>query len=423
MGPVVASAVLGVMVCASVSGAEPSPAERAIAEAEREIAKDASRFEAHNALALALTRRGRETADPSFYDRSAAALKKSLELSPDNYEARKLEAWMLLGKHEFAKALALAQSLNKRNADDPMVYGFIVDAATELGDYKEAEEAAQWMLDLGRSSVPGLTRAAYLREIFGDIEGALELMVPAYGRIEPAEVEDRAWTLTQIAHLRLLRGEVEPAEQALDEALRLFPGYHYALANLARVRTAQERWDEAAELLWDRYRAAPHPENLFDVGVALYRAEREVEARQAFAEFEVAARKEMEGADNANRELMTYYADYAGKPAEAVAIGRNEIARRRDVHTRDVYAWALYRAGSAEEARREIEAALEVGICDAKVFYHAGAIAALQKDYASARRYLERSLDVNGRSEVAGEVRGMLAGLEGEGGLTRQSPE
>ena len=52
-----------------------------------------------------------------------------------------------------------------------LVYGFLVDAYAELGDYAEAEKAAQWMLDLRPGNVPGLTRAAYLRELFGDLDG------------------------------------------------------------------------------------------------------------------------------------------------------------------------------------------------------------------------------------------------------------
>ena len=60
------------------------------------------------------------------------------------------------------------------------------------------------MLDLRPGNIPALTRAAYLRELFGDIEGALELMQAAFGRMPYQETEDRAWVLTQIGHLELI---------------------------------------------------------------------------------------------------------------------------------------------------------------------------------------------------------------------------
>ncbi len=295
-----AAAALCLVLAWQGSGEEgsASPAQKAIAEAEAAVAKSPERPEGYNALARALARRARETSDPVYYDKASAALKKSLGLEPDNLEARKLEGWLLLGKHEFAEALKVGLKLKTRIADDWMVYGLITDACIELGKYKEAEDAAQWMLDMGRSNVPSLTRAGYLRELFGDVEGAIELMTQAYGRIEPSLVEDRAWVLVQIGHLRTLTGEHEQAEAALNEALRLFPGYHYALGNLARVRMAQGKAAEAATLFEQRYRTAPHPENLFDVAVAQDKAKRTEQARKTFAEFETAARKEMESADN-----------------------------------------------------------------------------------------------------------------------------
>ncbi len=389
----------------------PTPAERAIESAKEAIAQKPGNADLHNQLAMALARRARETSDVAKYDEAEAELGKSFELAPDNYEGLKVRAWILLGKHQFGPALELAKTLNARMPDDPMVYGLLADAHTELGDYREAEEAAQWMLDLGRSSIPGLTRAAYLRELFGDIEGAVELMTSAFHRIDPLESEERAWVLTQLAHLRLLTGKIEDAEALLDEALRLFPGYHYALAQQARVRACQGRSSEAVDLLRERYRAAPHPENLFDLAVALDNAGRSEEAREAFADFEKRARAEMSSWDNANSQLAFYYADHAGKPEEALRVASLEVERRRDVYTLDVYAWALHASGKNEEARKRIETALAVGVRDPKLLFHAGAIAAALGDEGSARRRLREALDTASCSEVSTEARALLDAL------------
>ena len=37
--------------------------------------------------------------------------------------------------------------------------------------------------------------------------------------------------LTQMAHLRLSQGRTMDADKLLDQALNLFPNYHYALGN------------------------------------------------------------------------------------------------------------------------------------------------------------------------------------------------
>jgi tetratricopeptide (TPR) repeat protein len=351
-----------------------SPAEQSIAAAQRAIAKDPKAAKAHVELAIAHARRARETSDTAHYDAAMKAATRAAELAPGDIEAEKARVWILLGRHEFAAARDAARALQKRFPDDVLIYGFLTDANAELGDYAEAEKAAQWMLDLRPGNVPGLTRAAYLRELFGDFDGALDLMQQSYDRIPPSEVEDRAWVLAQTAHLLLLQGRADDAGRAAERSLELFPDYHYALAELARVRTAQGRHDDAVALLRRRWERAPHPENLYELAVALERAGRTDAARERFAAFETAAVAESEKADNCNRELVLYYVDHARDPAKALAVAERERKRRADVMTRDAYAWALHHRGRSAEARAEIQAVLDVGVRDPVVLAHAEAI-------------------------------------------------
>ena len=251
------------------------------------------------------------------------------------------------------------------------------------------------MLDLRPGNSPGITRAAYLRELFGDVDGALELMNMALQSTSPSDAEDAAWILTQVAHLHLSVGRIAEAEKNLDCALMLFPGYHYALGNLAKVRIAQKRYDEAVQFLEQRYHAAPHAENLYDLAEALQLAGRTQEAKRAFSEFERMSLLETNRADNSNRELIFYYADQAHEPANALQVAEREFARRHDVFTLDSYAWALHANGKDQEARKQIQAALAVGIRDAKIIRHAGEIALAMRDNASAQKYLQQAADLN----------------------------
>ena len=387
-----------------------SPAERSIAQAEKLIAKNPNDFEAYNALALALSRRARETSDVKFYAQAEQALQRSFEISPGNFDAERTHVWLLLGKHEFAAALEAAKELNKKMPDDVMLYGFLTDANVELGNYKDAEVAAQWMLDLRPGSIPSLTRAAYLRELFGDIDGALDLMQMAYQSTPPSESEDRAWIITQMAHLNLATGKTSQAEKLLQQAQAIFPGYHYALGNLAKVRIQQKRYADAVELLKQRYEGAPHAENLYELAEALQLAGRTQEAEKAFAGFEKTSLLESYRADNSNRELIFYYADHAKKSAKALEVAKREYASRHDVYTLDAYAWALYVNGRFEEARKQIEAALAAGIRDAKLFRHAGEIALKSGDRAKAQEYLSQSAELNTiGSELAREQLALIA--------------
>jgi tetratricopeptide (TPR) repeat protein len=372
-----------------------SPAEQAVAQARQAIEKSPNQADGYNALALALARRAREISDVSYYTQADEAIQKSLAVAPKNFGAEKAHVWILLGKHEFPAARDAARELNKRVPDDVLVYGFIADANTELGNYDEAEKAVNWMLKLRAGNIPGLTRAAYLRELFGMTDGAYDLMKMALEATPVMSTEDRAWILTQMAHLRLSQGRTAEAEKLLDQALALFPQYHYALANLAKVRLEQKKNDEAVSLLQQRYDHASHAENLYDLAEALELSGKKREAAEAFTEFEKKSLTESQRADNSNRELIFYYADHANQPAKALEVAQREFARRHDVFTLDAYAWALHVNGRDAEARKAIEQALAVGIHDARLLAHAGKIALELGDRTDAERYLKQSVDLH----------------------------
>ena len=362
---------LTLLAAATADTPPPSPAEQSIAQARQAIEKNPKDPEGFNALSIALARRARETSDVAFYDQAQEAVTQSLALAPDNFGARKARAWVLLGKHEFVQAREIAVALNKARPDDVQVYGFLTDSNTELGRYAEAEKACNWMLKLRPGNIPALTRAAYLREIFGDLDGALDLMMMAFRQTPAAQTEDRAWILTQMAHLKLQTGKPAEANQALRQALTIFPDYHYALANLAKVLIEESRYDDAIPLLQRRYDLAPHAENLFDLAEALRLAGRNELATKAFLEFEAKARAESSTWDNANRELIFYYADHAKQPQKALEIAKFEASRRQDVYTLDAYAWALHINGQDDLAKANLAKALAVGVRDPKILANA----------------------------------------------------
>jgi tetratricopeptide (TPR) repeat protein len=361
-------------LCAA-SGFAATPAETAIQQAMRNIAKQPDHYPYYSTLAMAYARRARETSDTQFYVKAEEQLKKSFALEPDNFDGLKVEAWLQLGRHEFGRALETATKLNKISPDDGAVYGYLVDANVELGNYKDAVAAAQWLLDLKPGNVAGLVRAGYLRELHGNLSGALELMQMAYDSTAYSETEDRAWLLTQMAHLALVSGDLAKAETFATGALDVFPDYHYALAALAQVRIAQTRYQDAVMLLRKRYTAAPHAENLYALAEAQEQAGQKEDAEQSFRTFERQSLAESGLADNSNHELILYYTDHAGKAAKALEIARREAERRHDVFTLDTYAWALAAGGDYQQANVEMQKALAVGVKDPRLLFHAATIA------------------------------------------------
>ena len=198
-------------------------------------------WQAYNDLAFALCRLARDNQDAKLYDQAEVALQHSLQLSPDNYDARKLKVTILVGEGDLVGALKLAKELNRKVPDDIGTWGLLVDANMALGNYSDAERAAQWILDLRPGSSLGFVKAATLREHFGDIEGAIEFLEEAGRRTSQNDLDERAWLLTQDARLQQMAGNPKRAQELLTEALKLFPDSQLALAGLAKMRIAEAK--------------------------------------------------------------------------------------------------------------------------------------------------------------------------------------
>jgi tetratricopeptide (TPR) repeat protein len=377
------------------ASADLSPVARSVEAARKAIAAKPQEYAGYNLLATALVLRARGTSDMTLYTQAEDAVKRSLELAPNNFETEKIQVSILLGEHEFAAALESARKLNKRVPDDVMVYGLLTDANVELGNYNDAEESAQWMVNLRRGNRPAFIRAAHLRELFGDAEGAYEVADLALQSTIPSEAEEHAHLLTLMGDFRFDVGNIEAAEKLFRQALTVFPKYPDALGDLAQLRIAQKRDAEAVELLQERYQDVPRAANLYNLAEALQLAGRDDDAKRAFADFETKARLESSRKDNANRELVFYYADHARRPGDALRVAQQEYSLRHDVYTLDAYGWALHVNGQDGEARKKIEAALAVGIRDARLFRHAGEIALQMGDAVAAQNYLKQSVDLN----------------------------
>ncbi len=411
LGLFVLSIFLASVVCAQTSPNAPTPAQQKIAWAEAGIKAHPDHSQPYNDLAVACVQRVRETADPSYYAQAETALQKSFQITPDNLEGQKAQLMILLGRREFSQSLALAKALNKKTPDDVLLYGFIADAAIDVGEYADAEQAAQWMLDLRPGNIPGLLRGAALRRVYGDSHGAMDFLNQAHQQMAPTQTEEIAWVLTEMADLELSTGDVEGAETLVHSALEQFPGYYAALEEMARVQTAQQHYAQAAALLVQRNREFPTASSTYALAQALEHAGKTAEADLASADFVKMARPRIDAANNADEELIFYYLDRGHDPAEALRIAQLEIAKRHDVNTLDAYAWALCGNGRYEEAQKQIAKALAVGVRESSIFYHAGVIAAKLKDDVSAARYLQQSVELNRSSENAPAAREALQKL------------
>lgn len=353
----------------------------------------------YNLLCAAYLKQARETGDFGFNARAEAALNRSLELSPaeDNYDALGLKATLLLAYHRFDEALEVARRAQRSRPQDPLNYGAITDALVELGDYRGAFASAQKMMDL-RPGALSYARVSYLRELQGDVRGAIEAMRAA---AEAAgDPETRAWCRVHLGDLLINTSELAAAERELERALVELPDYHLALAGLARARLATGDTDNAVRFYESARQRVPLPDTaiaLGDLHVSLGHLD---EAKKLYDMVEFTERTGFAGQNTYSRQLALFYADHDMKLDDALQIMRRERAARSDIYTCDVLAWVLYKKGDLAAAKTAIAEALRLGTRDARIEYHAGMIEHALGHHRAAAEHLQLALKINPSFDV-----------------------
>lgn len=368
-------------------------ADRSIREAQGAIENKPADSKGYNLLAAAFLQKSRETGDFSFNARAEESLKQSFRVDPDNFEAIKLNAAILLNYHRFADALRETQRAMAINTKDHEVLGAMVDAQVELGNYQEAVDAAQKMVDL-RPDTAAYSRISYLRSLHGDPPGAIEMMRKAAESANPLNAESIAWCRVHLGDELMNTGKNAEAEKEYDHALYLFPDYHLALAAKARARYAAGDMDNAVKFYKQASERVPLPDYIAALGDLYAKLGRADEAKQQYDQVEF-IEKNGPASGTYSRQLALFWADRDIHLDEALTVAQAERAARNDVYTDDALAWCFYKKGQFADAQTAMTEALRLGTRDPKMLYHAGMIAAANGDNKKGADYLKQTLDAN----------------------------
>lgn len=346
----------------------------------------------YNQLASIYIRRARETGDFSLNSKAETSVEKALQIAPDDVLAKKLKASLHLTFHRFPEALELGKQLQNEFPKDAFAYGILTDANVEMGNYKEAVEAAQSMMDL-RPNTASYARTAHLRSLFGDTKGAIEAMKLAAQTADPNDKEAQSWCLVQIGDELWKNGKYTEAEKVYDEALQNFPNYYLALAAKGKIRAAQNDFEGALKYLSEANNKIPNVETTILLGDIYTKQGNLEKAKQEYALVEVIEQKI--GVNNDRKRLAVLWADQEMKLDEALAITQSEYKIRKDIFTADALAWTLYKKGQLKEAKQIISSAMNPKSNDARIFYHAGMIEKDLGNKQEAKKMLENALKFN----------------------------
>ncbi|MGH2531096.1 MAG: tetratricopeptide repeat protein [Thermomicrobiales bacterium] len=371
----------------------PTALDNQIAAMQDALRNDPRNGQAATLLGQAYLQKAWEIGDPSYYPKAEELFRLALEQHDKDVAAMVGMGTLALARHQFPAALEWGERARAINPHHPAAYGVIGDAQIELGRYDEAASTIQAMVDL-RPDLPSFARVSYLRELHGDVTGAIAAMEQA-AAAGAAIPENVAWAQTQLGNLAFGQGDLAHAQGHYEASLRTRPGYVFGTAGLAKIAAARGDLDRAIALYSEALQIMPAPEFAIALGEVYLAAGRPDEAAAQFALVEAMTALSQENGVDTDVELALFVADHGGNLDDALAWAETSYASCPSIQNADALAWVRFRAGDLDGAWAVSQEALRLGTKDARMHFHAGMIAAARGDHANATALFEAALAIN----------------------------
>jgi tetratricopeptide (TPR) repeat protein len=204
-------------------------------------------FKSQLRLAALYIQEARVTGNYAYYDVAAMKyINDVLNIDSLNFNGLVFKSLIYMSQHHFADGLAIAHKAQQVNPYNGYVYGLLTDGNVEMGNYDTAVYYADKMVSV-RPDLTSYSRVSYLREIFGDYDGAVKAMQMAVDAGGAGD-ENTEWARYQLANLYQKKGDYKTAETLYAFSLSMRPDYAYALAGLAQIAMASKDYSKAINL-------------------------------------------------------------------------------------------------------------------------------------------------------------------------------
>ena len=186
-------------------------------------------------LGLAYQQRARETGDPAYYPKSEGVLRRALALDSKDYLAVSGLGSLALSRHRFREALALGEQARKLNPYSARDTRRDRRRATSSSAATARRSGPSTRMNKLRPSLSSYARVSYGRELIGHTAAAIARDEARRSTPPPAPPSRPPGRTSSSASSTSNHGRLAAAEREYRLALRIFPGYAYALDALAQV--------------------------------------------------------------------------------------------------------------------------------------------------------------------------------------------
>jgi tetratricopeptide (TPR) repeat protein len=339
----------------------------------------------------------RDTSDEKYYDFAETAYQYAIQLRPDTVDALIGMAWVSGGRHQFDQSRAWANRALAIDAENAAAFGILGDAALELGDYDNAYEHYQKMMDL-KPDLSSWSRGAHLLHMTGETTSAISLMEKAIKAGAPF-AENTAWCRAKLAMMLFSQGALLPAAQVLEQPLKSGSKNSHVLLAAGRIAAAREDYTAAEKYYRTVLDSGPNHEAFVALGDLCAVRGDNIGAEKYYDQVEALEAAQKSRTGHSHMAMSKFYADHDRKLIEALRMAE---ARKltRNINEADTLAWVYFKNGDQSRAIEAIKRALSHKTQEPEIHFHAGMIAAKFGDRASAQNHLQQALNLNPRFSI-----------------------
>jgi tetratricopeptide (TPR) repeat protein len=335
-----------------------------------DYSKDSSNYESLLKIAEIYIYEARVTGEHPYYYSAALStleqlLKDENKMTEDQlFTTLFYKSTVQLSQHNFNQALTTGNKALKMNDRNSGIYGVLVDANVEIGNYDEAVKLCDKMLQI-RPDLRSYSRTSYLREIYGDLPGSKTAMMSAIEAGAPFS-EYKCWSIITLGNIYESQGELDSAKICYSVALEEREKYPFAIAGQARVEGKKGNFAKAEQLYEQALKIVP--EIGFNIELArLKKAQgKSQEVKSSIAEIETMFKEDIESGHNMSLEYGYFVLEFKNDYKKALSFGLEELKNRpNNIDVNKLLALSYFGLNNEKMAKKHLAIAMKTSKRDA----------------------------------------------------------
>lgn len=315
---------------------------------------------------------------PYYYNAALLTLNETLKdtakmTTDQRFTALFYKSTVQLSQHKFNEALATGKQALALNNTNSGIYGVLVDANVEIGNYEEAVKNCDKMISI-RPDLRSYSRISYLREIYGDMKGSVKSMEQAIEAGAPYS-EYKCWTIVTMGKMLENHNQLDSAMAYYQFSAKERANYPFGIAGMASIEGKLGNYKKADSLYAIALNAVPEISFIMDQAKLYQKQGKNDEVKRLIPKIESMFQEDIESGHNVNMEYAFFLLDFKKDYKRALDLGLKEYKLRpNNIDVNRLLAFAYYANGDLKNAEKHVETAMKTKKQDADLYCIAGLI-------------------------------------------------